>query len=397
MKLLGYLACVLLALAPRDTMAQTATLSGSLRNYNLLRVQDAPARPGAARDIDVLTGRIISDIGFTDHFRIESHALVDLVGPAQSMPVGLRGASANSQTFLPLDHDFATNGDVTVSGRFDRLNARVRTSSIDLRVGRQAITWGVNTLFPSLDVFSPYVPTQIDRDYKAGVDAVRLTVSPGSHFEVDVIGAQLEDGDIEPTAAGAMVRISAGAIDVGFMGGSFYDDKRAGAFASVSVAGTGLRGEVSRTTPGNPIDRLRRPSFWRAGIGVDRQLTSTLTLAAEVAYDGFGERRAEDYPSVLSSARFQRGELPGPGQFATGGTLSWKFHPLGTLSTLAVVNLNDGSSAIMPIVYWSVNSRIDILGGMQVLTGPPPTTTGIPRSEYGGFGSAVITGLKVYL
>jgi hypothetical protein len=397
MRVIGHLACVLLALvlAPRDTMAQSATLSGSLRNYNLLRVQDAPARPDAARDIDVLTGRVVSEIAFTDHFRIESHALVDFVGPAQSTPVGLRGAS--SQTFLPLDHDFATNGDVMVSGRFDRLNARVRTSSIDLRVGRQAITWGVNTLFPSLDVFSPYLPTQIDRDYKAGVDAVRLTVSPGSHLEVEVVGAQLEDGDVEPTAAGGMVRVSAGAIDAGFMGGSFYDDIRAGAFASVSVAGTTLRAEVSRTTPGDPIDRVRRPSFWRAGIGVDRQLTSTLTLSAEVAYDGFGERRAEDYPRVLTSARFQRGELPGPGQFATGGTLAWKFHPLGTLSTLAVVNLNDGSAAIMPIVYWSVNSRIDFLGGVQVLTGKSPTATGIPRSEYGGFGSALVTGLKVYL
>ena len=395
MKLLGCLACVLLVLAPRDTMAQSATLSGSIRNYNLLRVQDAPARPDAARDINFLSVRVVSDIGFTDHFKIESHALVDLVGPAQSTPVGLRGVS--SQTFLPLDHDFASNSDVTASGAFDRLNARVHTSSIDLRVGRQAITWGVNTLFPSLDVFSPYSPTQIDRDYKAGVDAVRLTVSPGSHLEVDVIGAQLEAGDVEPTAAGAMVRVSAGAIDAGFMGGSFYDDFRAGAYASVSVAGTGLRGEVSRTTPGDPVDRLRRPSFWRAGIGVDRQLTSTLMLSAEVAYNGFGERRAQDYPAVLTSARFQRGELAGPGQLATGGTLSWKFHPLGTLSTLAVVNLDDGSAAIMPIVYWSVNSRIDILGGVQVLTGHSPTPTGIPRSEYGGLGSAVVTGLKVYL
>jgi hypothetical protein len=395
MKLLGCLACVLVvATAPGDAMAQSVTLSGSVRNYNLLRIQDAPARPDAARDIDFLSGRLVSDIKFTDAFTIESHVVVDLVGPAQST-VGLR--STNSQTFLPLNHEFATDGDVTMSGRFDRLNARIHTSSIDLRVGRQAITWGVNTLYPSLDVFSPYVPTQIDRDYKAGVDAVRLTVSPGSHVEVEVVGAQLEDGDIEPTAAGAMVRVSAGAIDVGFMGGSFYDDKRAGAFASVSVAGTGLRGEVSRTTPGDAIDRLRRPSFWRAGIGIDRQLTSTLMLSAEVAYDGFGERRAADYPPVLSSARFQRGELPGPGRLATGGTLSWKFHPLGTLSTLALVNLDDGSAAIMPIVYWSVTSQIDILGGVQMLTGHAPTAAGLPRSEYGGLGSAVVTGLKVYM
>jgi hypothetical protein len=193
-----------------------------------------------------------------------------------------------------------------------------------------------------------------------------------------------------------MVRVNTGAIDLGVMAGSFHDDTRAGGFASMSVAGTGLRGEVSRTTPGDPIDRLRRPSFWRAGIGVDRQLTSKLTLSAELAYDGFGERRPEDYLPVLTSARYQRGELPGPAQFATGGTLVWRFHPLGTLSTLALLNLDDGSAALMPIVAWSLNSRIDILGGVQVLTGRPPAATGLPRSEYGGLGSAAVTGLKIY-
>ena len=103
--------------------------------------------------------------------------------------------------------------------------------TIDLKVGRQAITWGVNTLFPSLDVFAPYIPTQIDRDYKVGVDAVRLIVSPTSHIEVEAVGAQLEPGHIEPSAAGAMVRINTGAIDFGIMGGSFHDDTRAGGFA----------------------------------------------------------------------------------------------------------------------------------------------------------------------
>ena len=68
------------------------------------------------------------------------------------------------------------------------------------------------------------------------------------------------------------------------------------------------------------------------------------------------------------------------------------------------MNLDDGSAAIMPIVSWSVTSHIDVLGGVQVLTGPPPivtvtgtgTATATPRSEYGGLGSAAVTGVKLY-
>jgi hypothetical protein len=393
MKLAGYLTCALLAIAPGEVLAQSATIAGSLRNYNFLRLQEAAARPDAKRDVNLLTGRAISEITLTEHVKVETHAVLDLLAPAQVTPVGLQSAS---QTYLPLSHVFAETGTVTVTGRFDRLNVRARTSTVDLKVGRQAITWGVNTLYPSLDVFAPYSPTQIDRDYKAGVDAVRLIVSPSTRLEFEMVGAQLEPGRIEPSAAGVMVRVHTDAIDLGVMGGSFHDDTRFGGFASLSVAGTGLRGEVSRTTPGDPFDRLRRPSFWRAGIGVDRQLTAKLTLSAELAYNGFGERRAEDYLPVLTSARYQRGDLPSPAQFATGGTLAWQFHPLGTLSTLALVNLNDGSRAIVPLITWSVSDQIEILGGVQVLTGRPPVTPGVPLSEFGGLGSAAVIGLKIY-
>ena len=40
------------------------------------------------------------------------------------------------------------------------------------RIGRQAVTWGNGFLFNPMDLFNPFAPTQIDRDYKIGDDMI---------------------------------------------------------------------------------------------------------------------------------------------------------------------------------------------------------------------------------
>lgn len=383
-----------LLLTGRAAPAQELALSGSIRNFNLLRLADAPAAPGARRDINFLSLRVIPKVTLGDAWTIESHGVLDVLAPVQSVTVGLPGGS--TEALLPLTGTITDTDNARVTARLDRLSARLHTDRSDLTIGRQAITWGVNTLLPALDMFSPFAPTQIDRDYKAGVDAVRLSVSPRPHVDIEGVVAQLGPWDTRASAVGGLVRLSTGAVDVGFMGGSFRHDAVAGGFMSVGVKGTVLRGEVSRTAPDDPIDRGRRPSFWRGGVGLDRQLSSVVGLTAEVVYDGFGERRAADYPLVLVSPRVRRGEVTSPGLMTAGGTVTWRFHPLGTLSTLALMNLTDASVAINPIVSWSASSRLDLMAGGQVFVGRAPLLPGMPRSEYGGLGSAVVTGLKAY-
>jgi hypothetical protein len=50
----------------------------------------------------------------------------------------------------------------------------------------------------------------------------------------------------------------------------------------------------------------------------------------------------------------------------------------------------------MPLATWSVNSRLDLLGGAQIFAGHAPSAPGVPRSEYGGLGSALVSALKLY-
>ena len=56
----------------------------------------------------------------------------------------------------------------------------IRFSVDDVRVfaGRQAVTWGVNYFWPVLDLFAPFAPERIDRDYKPGDIAETEVTAP---------------------------------------------------------------------------------------------------------------------------------------------------------------------------------------------------------------------------
>ncbi len=264
-------------------------------------------------------------------------------------------------------------------------------------MGRQAITWGVNTFWPALDLFAPFAPTRVDRDYKPGVDAVRLTVPLGSRTEVQAIGAVLGDSRRHDGAGAVLVRVNAGPADLGMMGGSFHGDTVAGGFVTANVAGALVRAEVTWTRAGDASDRLRRPSFWRGGLGLERQISASVNLVVEVAGNGFGDPDVDGYPAILASDRMRRGEVGGLGRWHAGTAVTWQFHPLGTLTNTALVNIDDASAVWIPRLAWSVTGDSEIFVGGLVAIGHGPGPGGVPRSEYGSTASRLLAGFKIYL
>jgi hypothetical protein len=56
--------------------------------------------------------------------------------------------------------------------RLDRLALTLTPEWGMVRIGRQAVTWGNGLLFNPMDLFNPFSPTDIERDYKVGDDMV---------------------------------------------------------------------------------------------------------------------------------------------------------------------------------------------------------------------------------
>jgi hypothetical protein len=351
------------------------------------------------RDTELLILRFTGNTFFGQHVRLETHPLLEFVSPSRLLgPSGL--ATSTTRTFLPLEHIFIHNPDVELIGSFDRLNLQFDLNRVRIVIGRQAVTWGVAYFWPSLDLFAPFSPRRVDRDYKPGIDAIRATIPLGDFSEVEVIGAILGPSLSRDGTLAALTRFNLGPLDWGLMGGRFHRDTVAGSFLTTDAWGTGLRAEVSWTQSGDPEDRVRdRRTFWRAAAGVDRQLTPTFLVSAEFSFSGYGASQASDYLDWATADRVLRGEINALGRFYTGVSGVWNFHPLGTLTNTVLINLQDPSTLWVPSFQWSTSNNSDVLAGAQIGIGKGLQSSGmgpVPQSEYGVIPNTLFVAIRVY-
>jgi len=387
----AWLALVVLALAGRAA-AWEVDLGGDARYYQFLRVGEDG---GDRRDSELGIFRLKLQGRLRDEWSVDVQGVVSLTSP-RSAGVSAIATGATRRLF-DLDATLVRGGDAEVVAELDRLSLTWQRRTFRLVAGRQAITWGVNYFWPVLDLFAPFPPERIDREYKPGVDALRLTVPLGALSEVEVVAAGQGTSLEDDASVGALARVHLGPADVGAMAGRFHRDLVLGGFVTANVRGTGVRVEVAYTDSGDPADAvIGRSSFWRASAGVDRQLTPTLTLSAEAGWNGFGSDDPADYPRIAAADRVQRGEVNSLGRSYIGASLVWQAHPLVSVTGVVLVNLSDASVLFLPHVDWSLADNLSLVAGALIGIGPGLNPDKTPGSEYGTVPATVYTALRAY-
>lgn len=385
--------CAVSLLTVGQGVGQSHSVGASIRGYQFLSSEDLTET--GRNDAEFWLFRVTDEASFGSHVSVEVHGLMTFLSPA--IVGSSRVARAEARNYLPLQSDLTDCRDIDLLASFDRMNVQLDFNNARLTVGRQAVTWGVSYFWPALDLFAPFAPQQLDREYKAGVDAVRLTVPLGSFSELEVLGGVLGDSFSNDAAAGALLRWNLGSIDIGFMGGKFHGDKVAGFFATANLRGTGLRGEVAYTDSGDLADAaLDREAFWRGSVGIDRQLAPSLNLVFEVAYNGYGAGEAARYPLYFASDRIGRGEINGLGRLYGGAVLTWLLHPLWVSSQTLMVNVSDGSLLWVPSVTVSTGDNSDLILGAQLGIGSRRDEFELPQSEYGATPAVLFGALRFY-
>ncbi|MBI2821387.1 MAG: hypothetical protein HYX74_04130 [Acidobacteria bacterium] len=371
---------------------QSSKWGGSVRGYPFVRLQETPLED--RRDAEFFSLRLTARAELAPGALLEGHGVFNLLSPP--LAGASRLASAPSRSFLPLQDLLLDDARASLFASLDRLNVQIRAGPAKVVLGRQPVSWGVGYFWPAMDLFAPFAPQQVDRDYKPGVDAVRVTLPLGSYSEIDALAAVLGTSLARDGAAGVLARIHLGAADLGVMGGRFHGDTVGGGFLAANVKGTGVRAEAVWTRSGDPEDRLRgRERFWRGMLGVDRQLTPDFSLAVELAWNGYGTGSA-DYEGLLTADRILRGEVNALGRFYSGVSGSWRLHPLWNFSNAALVNWGDPSCLWVPALIGSTGNNSEVLLGGQFGFGARQQGTSLLGSEYGALSHTLFAGFKVY-
>jgi len=269
--------------------------------------------------------------------------------------------------------------------RLDRAAVQWRPGDWSVTLGRQAVSWGSGIVFQPMDLFSPFSPTVVDRDYKSGEDLLLVDrLLPNGH-DLQLLHVVRRDnkGHVTGDASSTGFKWHGYAGDVEFEGmlGRHYDEDVVGLSLRLPVGQALLRTDVIATS----FESATGDKQWRVSGIVNADMTFMLGerngyAFAEYFYNDWGvsslPQNILDLPQALQE-RLARGEIFNLMReyVALGASIEW--HPLVRQTLTVISNLHDGSSLLQMLVGYDPDDHQSLqLGWIEPL--------GRAGDEFGG-------------
>jgi hypothetical protein len=347
--------------------------------------------------------RLNNQLFFGSHWSLETHyEAVLLAGDTlkadnqikRSLPTGSADLFVGStdvnddRRLMDLTHTLDDGDGHLFYHRLDRLNLTWTDAWGTLRLGRQALTWGDGMFFNPMDLFNPFSPTTVNRDYKTGEDMAYLQL-PLKSGDIQVLLVPRRDpvsDDVEEDQGSCAGKwhITRTPFEFDLMIGRHYGDSVFGAGVTGFLGGAAWRLNALYTD----LDQTnRKDDLWQAVANIDYAWQwggKNFYGLLEYYYNGLG--RDSDYAQSLNDPdivdRLTRGELFTLGNNYLAGQLEVQVHPLVQTGMAVIVNLGDGSGIFQPKLLWDINTDWQMILGANLYWGGSDT-------EYGGFETSV--------
>lgn len=292
--------------------------------------------------------------------------------------------SRDENRAFDLSLELARGEDAFLYARLDRAALRWSSEQAVVKLGRQAISWGNGLAFQVVDIFNPFSPLEIDKDYKPGSDmlyAQFLGKNGGDLQLLAVARRGFESESIEEEyssfAAKWQDSLPFAPFQYHILLAEHFQDQVYGASVIGDLWDGILRTDVSITDYSHFSSSRSAVSFL---VNYDRSWTvagRNLYTFLEFYRNGFGSAHLLSTLPPEVDQRFQRGELftLGRDYVACGGQL--EIHPLLLGSLTSILSLNDFSGLLQPILEYEAAQNLSILFGSTV-------SFGEPGSEFGG-------------
>lgn len=274
----------------------------------------------------------------------------NLLGQTRSAtdPVLLPGTGAEDGRSQALQGGLHQEG-FNVEGEVDQLNLRWQGPRASAVLGRQPVNLGQSFYFSPLDLFAPFAASSTYRDFRAGVDALRLSASPSEFSLVEgiLVGAFVPAGgslperlDLSPLSGGggALLRAQANGSAWSFtaLGGRVRDQALLGAGLQLEFWGSSWGAEGAWSVPAGAAQASgglagvdQRPSLT---LSHSRQWTPSLNERIELSAGATARYAADGSVSLRDDA------------FQGVASLQAQASPLWTLSGAAFYKGTDAPS-----------------------------------------------------
>ncbi len=295
-----------------------------------------------------------------------------------TLPPGAYGLPNDKNRLFNLTATIYDEGRAAVVHRIDRLSVGYAKDNFVFRAGRDAVSWGNGLVFHPMDIFNPFSPTAVDKEYKSGDDLLysQWLFESGNDLQLMAVPRRNSGGAIDAANSSLSIkyRRKIGTIDTDVLVARHYDENLYGLGTAMDWGGAVLRSDyiVTDTSTGHTISGVSNISYsWMWA-------NHNVSGFVEYFHNGFG-LSGGDYttlPTALSD-RLSRGELFSVGQDYLAGGITYELSPRWQLSPTLFYNLNDRSSLWQfgATFDWKQNATI-LLGGILPV--------GSLGTEYGG-------------
>ena len=262
-------------------------------------------------------------------------------------------------------------GNFELSHNPDRCFALVKLSWADITLGRQPISWGSSRVVNPTDVIMPVSFSELDKEERFGVDALRVRAPLGSLGEVDagfVAGKGLRP---ENSALFLRGKVNFFKTDLSLMALDFRRHLLLGLDLSRAIgqAGGWLECAYVVNNPHRSAAVRDEANYFRLSAGLDGQPWSGIYAFAEYHYSSAGASRPEDIPLLAAKNAYRDGAVYLLGRHY--GTLGATCQITPLLSGVLVVihNFNDGSWGIGPQVEYNIREDVYLAAGAFLFAG----------------------------
>lgn len=273
---------------------------------------------------------------------------------------------------------------------FDRASVTLQPNWGRAVIGRQAIGLGRGVLFSAVDIFSPFTPAEVDREWRRGVDAVRIEARLAETSSAEFIAAFGQSWD--DSAVIGRLRGFTGKVDFEIVLGKRAEDQFIAGITSAAVGDAEVHLELAlfHTPEQHPDgglfgdDHLVGKAVLGASYTFD--IGNGLTVLGEYHYSGFGVEDTSTLSTRLLDPTFQervlRGDVQILSQHALGLQASYIIDESFGAGALLLTNPVDGSGLFSPSLSWDLTDHASLRFSVFLPWGAEPERGQI-QSAYG--------------
>jgi hypothetical protein len=307
-------------------------------------------------------------------------------------------APEDDRRLFDLTGHLEENDDYIWYHRLDRFFLGWHEGAMDIRAGRQAVTWGNGQVFNPMDLFNPFAPTDVVRDYKTGDDllSAEITRSWGNLHLLYVPRRDPADHSVSwdhSSLAAKYHFTTMTGLEIDVMAGRHYRDLVAGTGLAGYLGAAAWRLDTVLTIPDDDdtlwTDRKEQRPYLSVVANTDLSwfwFAKNWYGFLEIYYNGLmNDDYARDVAVPYISERLARGDLYSLGKLYAAAMVQFEAHPLVNIYLTAVTNLNDPSGVLLPRIIYDITQNGQITLGGSLNWGGEGTEYGGWEIPYTGF------------